>query len=334
MSGQHTSGPTNAQPSDRSSWPCSGRCCTRAPANEYPAALGASSRRCTTQAPHRWPAPVTPLVDGVRTRLAWPPHSASPWTPAEQLIADALELSLPAPPALGAASVAGLVPVWRARQIARETHRPRSSRPSPSRTGSSPPSPRRIGQVDAARLVARGAAVLRPRPCRRRRGRRAGQARRLATHTAAPGHHRRAHDPGHPRRAAVRPDRQPHRRATCTTSATPTTLDVRRARAVGILADPQYALDLLSGRDGAAPTPVAPAPRTSTSTSLPQTSDRGAPGRCSIEKLGAATTRAARRLAGPLRSSRRQDHPPARARPRQRLRRSTSTTHPRRCANA
>ena len=32
-------------------------------------------------------------------------------------------------------------------------------------------------------------------------------------------------------------------------------LDVRRARAVGILADPQYALDLMSGREGAAPTP-------------------------------------------------------------------------------
>ena len=28
-------------------------------------------------------------------------------------------------------------------------------------------------------------------------------------------------------------------------------LDVRRARAVGILADPQYALDLMSGRDAA-----------------------------------------------------------------------------------
>ena len=30
-------------------------------------------------------------------------------------------------------------------------------------------------------------------------------------------------------------------------------LEVRRARAVGILADPQHALDLLSGRDSAAP---------------------------------------------------------------------------------
>ena len=33
------------------------------------------------------------------------------------------------------------------------------------------------------------------------------------------------------------------------------TLDVRRARAVGILADPQHALDLMSGREGAAPSP-------------------------------------------------------------------------------
>ncbi len=31
-------------------------------------------------------------------------------------------------------------------------------------------------------------------------------------------------------------------------------LDLRRARAVGVLADPQYALDLMSGREGAAPT--------------------------------------------------------------------------------
>ncbi len=32
------------------------------------------------------------------------------------------------------------------------------------------------------------------------------------------------------------------------------TLDIRRARAVGILADPQYALDLLSGRERRQPT--------------------------------------------------------------------------------
>ena len=51
-------------------------------------------------------------------------------------------------------------------------------------------------------------------------------------------------------------------------------LDIRRARAVGILADPQYALDLMSGRESAHPHPVAPGsgPRTSTSTSPRTTS--------------------------------------------------------------
>ena len=35
----------------------------------------------------------------------------------------------------------------------------------------------------------------------------------------------------------------------------PEDLEIRRARAVGVLADPHHALDLLSGRDGAAPSP-------------------------------------------------------------------------------
>ena len=70
--------------------------------------------------------------------------------------------------------------------------------------------------------------------------------------------------------------------------------DVRRARAVGILADPQHALDLLSGREGAAPsqgartgatnlyvhlTPARPAKHLAAAPAQP------------IEKLGAATTR-------------------------------------------
>ena len=45
------------------------------------------------------------------------------------------------------------------------------------------------------------------------------------------------------------------------------TIDVRRARAVGILADPQYALDLMSGREDAAPPPSADRVVNSTSTS-------------------------------------------------------------------
>ncbi len=70
-------------------------------------------------------------------------------------------------------------------------------------------------------------------------------------------------------------------------------LDVRRARAVGILADPQYALDLMSGRDGATPTHgtggianlfvhLTPADLEAELT--------GGTGAASIEKLGAATT--------------------------------------------
>jgi hypothetical protein len=66
-------------------------------------------------------------------------------------------------------------------------------------------------------------------------------------------------------------------------------LDIRRARAVGILADPQYALDLMCGRQGAAPTVGSGA----TNLYVHLTSedllgdDIGA---VSIEKLGAATT--------------------------------------------
>ena len=72
------------------------------------------------------------------------------------------------------------------------------------------------------------------------------------------------------------------------------TLDVRRARAVGILADPQYALDLMSGREGAAPTPghggvanlfvhLAPADL--------EADLAGGTGAVTIERLGAATTK-------------------------------------------
>ena len=71
------------------------------------------------------------------------------------------------------------------------------------------------------------------------------------------------------------------------------TTDVRRARAVGILADPQHALDLMSGRERSADNrrwhrvdePVrAPHPR------RPGQRDRRETGAVSIEKLGAATT--------------------------------------------
>ena len=68
-------------------------------------------------------------------------------------------------------------------------------------------------------------------------------------------------------------------------------LQVRRARAVGILADPQYALDLLSGRDGAAPTRAGTANVYVHLTPVDLAADLDAgTGAASIEKLGAATT--------------------------------------------
>ncbi len=78
----------------------------------------------------------------------------------------------------------------------------------------------------------------------------------------------------------------------------PDSLDVRRARAVGVLADPQYALDLISGREGAAPTHgggvanlfvhLTPA---DLEADLAQDGAGAGTGAVSIERLGAATTR-------------------------------------------
>ncbi|MEO5654228.1 MAG: hypothetical protein ABIN79_13515 [Marmoricola sp.] len=71
-------------------------------------------------------------------------------------------------------------------------------------------------------------------------------------------------------------------------------LDVRRARAVGVLADPQYALDLMSGREGLAPTSnrggVANLFVHLTPEDL-EAEGNGEPGAVTIERLGAATTR-------------------------------------------
>ncbi len=65
-------------------------------------------------------------------------------------------------------------------------------------------------------------------------------------------------------------------------------LDLRRARAVGVLADPQYALDLMSGREGAAPTQNG---RAATLYLHLRPEDLAAEtGAVSIERLGAATT--------------------------------------------
>ena len=166
--------------------------------------------------------------------------------------------------------LAGEVPVWRARLIARET----TDLCVEGRTVRGPadrrhPAQDRAGQGRPA--GAGGPAVLRPRPRHRRRGRSPHQARCLA----APRH-------GAPATTDVTmtldtPDAllfdQTVTRIAGDLSELGDTedLDVRRARAVGILADPQYALDLLSGREAQHPAAVPAVPRTSTCTSPPQT---------------------------------------------------------------
>ncbi len=200
--------------------------------------------------PHPWPG-LAPRWSTSTPPPPWPPPSVSRWTPPGCCSGDALELVYRLP-RLWDLVVAGVVPVWRARQIARETHDlgleavAYADRLIMRGPGQDPPGRRReAGQ--------RSPALLRPRPRGRRRGARARQARRLVPAGTQPRDHRHVDDPGHPRCRAVRPDHHPHRPRTRPARRHRAT-DVRRARAVGILADPQYALDLMSGREGAAPT--------------------------------------------------------------------------------
>ena len=67
------------------------------------------------------------------------------------------------------------------------------------------------------------------------------------------------------------------------------TLDIRRARAVGILADPQHALDLLSGIEGAQPSTTGGIANLYVHLT-PADLGPHATGAVAIEKLGAATT--------------------------------------------
>ena len=212
--------------------------------DEYPRRLGGRPRPLHCRS-HPWPVP----VHRWSTEFAPASFAAALGITLEAGQAAARRrprADLPTPPPARPGRTRA-VPVWRARAISRETHdlsveavafadRLICATPVEDRAGrrrpAGPGSP----------------AVLRPRPRHRRRGTRTHPTRRLATAPRQPRHHRRRDDPGHPRRPAVRPDRRPHRRRTRQLGDTDQ-LDVRRARAVGILADPQYALDLMSGRE-------------------------------------------------------------------------------------
>ncbi|WP_027859918.1 HNH endonuclease signature motif containing protein [Marmoricola sp. URHB0036] len=200
---------------------------------------------------------------------------------AKQHIADALELTYRLP-RLWELVLDGQVPVWRARAISRETHDLSPEAVAfADRLISATPS--KIGLVDAARLVQEARLYFDPDRAV------ADEEEELAR-----------------RGVWIRHRGNPATTDVVMTLDTPDALlfdqtvgriagelrslgdsdqlDVRRARAVGILADPQYALDLLSGRD------AVPSVGTGLgAVNLYVHLDPDQPGAVSIEKLGAAT---------------------------------------------
>ena len=207
---------------------------------------------------------------------------------ARQLIADALELAYRLP-RLWKRVLAGEVPVWRARLIARETTN-LSEKAVSFADRLIAATPRRIGQVQAARLVQE--ARLYFDPDRAVADEEEALAKRgvWLRHGSAPATTDVTMTLDTP--DALLLDQTVTRLASDLRELGDTDeLEVRRARAVGILADPQFALDLLSGRDAA---PRHRGVGTNlyvhlTAADLAADVADGT-GAASIEKLGAATT--------------------------------------------
>ena len=225
------------------------------------------------------------------------PPWRSPVEAAKQLLGDALELAHRLP-RLWALVQALTVPAWRARLIARET-RDLSLDAARFADRLIAATPDKIGSVHAAKLVQEARLYFDP-------------DRAVADEDEALAK----------RGVWLRPGAAPATTEMWMTLDTPDaehfdhtlsrvasdlrelgdtdTLDVRRARAVGILADPQHALDLMSGREGAAPTPgsggvanlfVHLKPEDLHPDSSNGEQGTGGTGAVSIERLGAATTR-------------------------------------------
>ncbi len=211
---------------------------------------------------------------------------------AKELIGDALELAHRLP-RLWDLVQAGRVPVWRARVISRETH-DLGTEAATFADKLICATPDRIGLVNARRLVQEARLFFDP-------------DRALAEEEAALA--RRGvwtRHGGTPATTEVlmvldTPDAELFDQTLNRVAAELAALgdtddrDVRRAKAVGVLADPQYALDLLSGRD-ATPTPstgsgtlelfVHLTPADLAADLAPDASTGGAV----VERLGAATT--------------------------------------------
>src|SRR6478735_1506715 len=199
---------------------------------------------------------------------------------AKQLLADALELTYRLPGLLDLVE-RGAVPVWRARAISRETH-DLSVEAVAFADRLICATPSKIGLVDAARLVQEARLYFDP------------------DRAIADEEHELAR-----RGVWLRHRGNPATTDLVMTLDTPDALlfdqtvgriagelsqlgdtdpvDIRRARAVGILADPQYALDLMTGRD------AEPSAGVGAAVNLYVHLDLDQPGAVSIEKLGAAT---------------------------------------------
>ena len=213
---------------------------------------------------------------------------------ARQLLADALELAFRLP-RLWALARDGAVPVWRARLISRETHDlgPEAVAYADRLVSATPA---KIGLVAAARLVAEARLYFDP-------DRAVADEEEALARRGVWLHHGRG-----PATTEVTMtlDTDDARLLDSTVGriaadlrdlGDPETLEVRRARAVGILADPQHALDLMSGRD-TTPGP-GPGPGSGSGSGVaylhlhltpadldPQTGT----GAATVEGLGAATT--------------------------------------------
>ena len=208
---------------------------------------------------------------------------------ARALIADALELAHRLP-RLWDLVLAGRVPAWQARVISRETH-DLSVEAATFADKLICATPDKIGLVDAQRLVDEARLFFDP-------------DRALADEQAALAKRgvwsRRGSSPATTEMWLTldTPDAdlfdQTLNRVASELAALGDTddRDRRRAKAVGVLADPQYALDLLSGRDGAAPTAGSGTVDLFvhlTPSDLAQHHDGGT-GAVVIERLGAAST--------------------------------------------
>jgi hypothetical protein len=207
---------------------------------------------------------------------------------ARQLIADALELTHRLPK-LWQRVLAGRVPVWRARLIARETT-DLSVKAATFADRLIAATPRKINQVRAEKLVQEARLYFDPDRAVADEDEALAKRGVWLRHGAAPATTDVLMTLDTPDAELL--DASIGRiAADLKELGDSDSVDVRRARAAGILADPQHALDLMSGREGTGPSRGARAGATNLYVHLTPADLEAPVGGATIEKLGAATTR-------------------------------------------